>query len=203
MGFRYDIRHLSSQAQHTINSRETNSKLLKQSSKKEIEHDMKKIHNIAIFAKLGLDATATYNGLETLKIYEEFCIKNKAVWFSTNSLSTGMSQKKRQEFIKTIKEDSIVEIYFAVGKGSDGKNDIVYRGEVLDIQTDAQGISSPDKNLTPEVWQQLINKIWIKLESVKPSNGVTSNDFIVESTGNSLSDIISRSQYQFGYIKNK
>ncbi|NLZ34323.1 MAG: hypothetical protein GX889_05340 [Clostridiales bacterium] len=164
---------------------------------------MKNTYDIALFMKLGYDSTNKYNGLETLEIYEDFCNKNGTTWFSTNAHFSGMAEKRRQEFLKEIKDGNIVEMYFAVSKGSGGENDIVYKGEVLDIKTEKEGLLSPDKLLTPEEWIDSEYKIWVKLKNLKPFDGLSANDFIIASTGNLLSDVITKSQYHFGYIKKK
>ena len=44
--------------------------------------------------------------------------------------------KEKARILKEIKDGNIVEMYFAVSKGSGGENDIVYKGEVLDIKTE-------------------------------------------------------------------
>lgn len=201
MGYRYDLAHLSSQARHTVMGKEQNSNLLVDRQEYVQKKENNKVYNIALFSKLGLDATGEYNGQESLKIYQDFCDEHKAVWFSTNALAKGIGRNRKQEFLKAISERSSVEIYFAVGKGSDGKNDIVYKGEVLDIRSDKEGIISPDLELTPKVWNNLENKIWIKLKNVKPCNDATACDFTVASTGNKLANVITKSRYHFGYIK--
>lgn len=203
MNFRYDTRHLSSQVQQIIRERDKNSKSLETSRNKQVEVSRKDIYNISIFMKLTIDITGVFNGLEILKIYKEFCYKNKCVWFSTDALATGMSEKKVKEFLSAIKDDYVVEMYFSVSKNSSRHNDIVYKGEVVDIKSDAKGIYSPDKSTTPNEWKDIKNKIWIKLKDVKSVDNVYSKDFIIASTGNVLSDVISKSQYHFGYIRKK
>lgn len=168
------------------------------------ENQIKKvIYPIAIFMRLGHSFSNKYNGIETMKIYSDFNNNNDFVWFSTDSLSSGMSEKKRTEFINEIKNGNIVEMYFAMGKNSGGNNDIHYRAEVVDIKTDADGIPSPEKLLTPDEWKHDINKIWIKIKSLNPFTKFTTKDFIVVSSGNILADSIANSQYNFGYIKKK
>lgn len=151
--------------------------------------------------KLGQNITGEHNGIETLKAYETFSSDMGEVWFPTNSLATGMSEKKKNTFIEAIKNNQIVEMYFAIGKNIAGDNDIVYRGLVLDIKSDANSIGSPDKALTPYEWKDIENKIWIKIKNLTPITGLSSKDFIIASTGNRLSDVISKSQFHFGYIK--
>lgn len=199
MSFRYDTSYLAPGVQQ----RDENSKSLESSRKKQVEIARKSVHPIAIFMKLTIDITGEFNGIEILKIYKEFCDKNKNVWFSTDALATGMSEKKVEEFLSKIKDDCVVEMYFSVSKNSSQHNDIVYKGEVVDIKSDADGIFSPDKSRTPDEWKDIKNKIWIKLKDVKPFDSLSSQDFIIASTGNVLSEVISKSQYHFGYIKKK
>ncbi len=202
MTFNYGTRNLTGQQKAIINEREKNDKILKEGSK---QNSISKFNTfeIAIFMKLGQESSGKYNGIETLKIYQEFCINKGSVWFSTDSLAKGMSEKKRLLFLEEIEKNNIVEIYFAVGKGIDKINDIVFKGEVIDIKSDKEGVCSPDMNYTPSEWRNNNNKIWIKVKNLKPFDKLCAEDFIVESSGNVLKDIINRSQYQFGYIKRK
>lgn len=202
MAFRYDTRHLSPQVQQIISKRDDNDKLMKQNRNEPAEEKCVDIYPISIFMRLGRDTDSRLNGVKTLEEYEDFCKIHKAVWFSTDSLATGMSEKRRAEFVKTIKNGSIVEIYFAIGKSGKGNNDIYRVAEVVDIRTDAEGIASPDKSLTPDLWKNDKNKIWIKVMSIRTTN-LRTEDFIVQSSKNVLSKSIENSQYHFGYIKRK
>ena len=112
-----------------------------------------------------------------------------------------MSKTKIKEYDKAIKSEENVNIYFAVGKNVEGTNEIVYKANVLQIVSDAEGIVSPDEKLTPDEWKDLKNKIWIKVDDMKLINNLKASDFIVSSTGSYLKDVISRSQYHFGYIE--
>lgn len=203
MGFRYDTQHLSNQQRAIIDQRDREEKLRKEESKKKSKVNNKEIYTQSIFMKLGQDATGKYTGIETLRIYEDFIKKNGDVWFSTNSLATGMAKRKQLEFKKAIKNDYIVEMYFAIGKIVEGNNDIVYKANVIDIVSESDGISTPDDNFTPKEWRRLKNKIWIKINKLELLNNLTSHDFIISSTKRVLADVISRSQYHFGYIERK
>ena len=161
------------------------------------------IYPTAIIMRLGHSSSNQYNGKDTLKIYCDFCNKNHSVWFSTNSLASGMSEKKRSEFIGEIKNGNSVEMYFAIGRNSGGNNDIQYKAEVLDIKTDGDGIPSPEKTLTPDEWKNDKNKIWIKIKHLSPFTKLTTKDFVVVSSKKVLADSIAHSQYHFGYIKKK
>lgn len=202
MAFRYDTRQKSPQQRAIINQRDKNEQLRKEEHKKK-EHvrQSSQAYKSTIFMKLGQDATGKYTGMETLDIYEKFVCENGCVWFSTNSLSTGMSKTKTTEYEKAIKRGETVNMYYAVGKNVEGTNEIVYQAKVLKIVSDSEGISSPDKKLTPDEWRDLKNKIWIKVDDMKLINHLKASDFIVSSTGSNLEDVISKSQYHFGYIE--
>ena len=94
-------------------------------------------------------------------------------------------------------------MYFVIGKGSNGSNDIQYKAEVLDIDTDANGLTSPNKTLTPKEYINENKKIWIKIQNLKEFTKLTTKDFVVDSTNNSLDISLQHSQHHFGYIKSK
>lgn len=198
-----DTRHLTPQVQQIINKRDNNDKLICNSGKASSAKENSPTYPIAIFMRLGDDKSLNLNGIQTLQVYEEFFNKNKKTWFSTDSLTTGMADKKRAEFNKAIKDGFVVEIYFAVGKNGGGTNEIVYKAEVLDIVSNAEAIGSPDKTLTPNEWKDVKKKIWINIKKLIPFNNLTTTDFLVASTGNVLANSISKSEYHFGYIKRK
>lgn len=161
----------------------------------------KVIYPKAIFMRLGHSSGNQYNGTDTIEIYKEFCNKRHCVWFSTNSLNRGMSKTKLKEFHEAINNGLCVEIYFAIGKTSGGNNDIQYMAEVIDIKSDPEGLNSPENELTPVEWQELNNKIWIKIQKIRHYFNQSVNDFVVVSSGNVLGQAIAKSQYQFGYIE--
>ncbi|NAS19570.1 hypothetical protein GND98_017345 [Clostridium butyricum] len=200
MAFRYDTRHLPKQTQQIINKRDQNNKILKEES---IITQTTNVYPISIFMKLGNDSTLNVNGNITMGIYKDFCDKNKEVWFSTDSLSKGMSSKRRKEFLEAINNNEIVEMYFVIGKGSNGNNDIQYKADVLDIETDANGLTSPNMKLTPQEYINENKKIWIKICNLKEFTKLTTKDFLVNSTNNSLDESLKKSQHHFGYIRRK
>lgn len=202
MAFRFDTQHLPAQTREIINKRDENDKLLKANTKGTTATSHKVIFPTAIFMKLGHDGVQALNGVQTMQIYDKFCKQKGTAWFSTNSLATGMSEKQREKFINAIGNGYTVEMYFAVGKSSSGNNDIQYRAEIIDIRTDANGITSPEKLLTPQQWANDKNKIWIKIKDLQLFTNLTVHDFIVESSGKILANSIEHSQYHFGYIKN-
>lgn len=203
MSFRHDLQHLSPQARHTIESRENNGTSPQNNSYIQNHKPKSIVYPTAIFMRLGHTAANPYDGKDTLEIYFNFCNKNQSVWFSTDSLTSGMSENKRAEFVNEIKSGNIVEIYFAIGKTSGGDNDIHFKADVVDIKTDGEGIPSPDKSLTPDEWKQNRNKIWIKIKNLNSFNKLTTKDFVVASSKKILADSISNSQFNFGYIIKK
>ena len=201
MSFRFDLQHLSPQARHTIEGRENNGKSSQNNTSVRKDKPKNIVCPIAIFMRLGHTAANPYDGKDTLEIYSDFCNKNQSVWFSTDSLTSGMSETRRAEFINEIENGNIVEIYFAIGKNSGGDNDIHYKAQVVDIKTDGEGIPSPEKAFTPDEWKENRNKIWIKIKDLEPFNKYTTRDFIVASSKKVLADSIANSQFNFGYIK--
>lgn len=161
------------------------------------------IYPLSLFMKLGLDAFSHFNGNQIMKIYEMFCNKYGSVWFSTNAISSGMSEEKIDQFLMAIKNKQQVEIVFVVGKNSGGDNEIKYKANVIDIKTDSNGMISPGEELTPDEWKKAKRKIWIRINTLLPFIGETTKNFIVESTGKELSDEIAKSYYHFGYIRKK
>jgi len=71
---------------------------------------------------------------------------------------------------------------------------------VLEIQGDKNSMLSPDKKLTPQEWVNGPKKIWIKVGRIRACSSVTTDDFNVISSDRKLSESISKSQYNFGYI---
>lgn len=198
MGYRYDIRQLTPQQQAIINQRDLNNSL---HNKSVSSTKSKEIYPLKIFMKLGLDSTTQFNGTKILDTYKKFLDSKGSVWFSTDSLATGMAESKRADFINAINKEKVVEMYFAVSKTNDGANKIIAVAEVLDIKTDKDGIVTPDSLLTPKEWINDKNKIWIKLHSITYCNDIECQNFKIATTGSNLLDVISRSQYHFGYIE--
>jgi hypothetical protein len=200
MAFNFGTRHLSAQQQNIIRTRKENDEILKNQINP-INDD--KIYEIAIMMKLGNDLDIKVDGNETMKIYKDFCDKNGSVWFSTNSHPKGVGKQKYKEFTDVIDKGNTVEIFFIVGKGCNGTNDIEYRAKVIDIESDAKGIDSPDVNLTPIEYKKENKKIWIKISNLQKFNEVSVKDFVIASTKKDLKEAIEGSQYHFGYIKRK
>ncbi len=204
MGYRYDIRHLSPQAQSIIRARDEEEEQLKsQSISTSTSRARTSVHPISIFMRLGINPSVGINGISTLDIYKEFCSKNNSVWFSTDSLAYGIAKKQQKEFINAIQKGHIVFIYFVIGKKGGGENEIGFRAEVTDIQSNNVGLKSPDTSLTPTEWINDTKKIWIKIRNLKEYTQLSVSDFVVVRSYNVLADSIKDSQYHFGYIQKK
>lgn len=202
MSFRFYTQNLRPQVRAIINERDENNRILRESSENSLKKESNNaIYPLAIFMKLTFDSSSKYNGLQIMQKYEDFCKSNSSTWFSTDSLSRCMSKAKRAEFVNAINNKYIVEMYFVVGKSGGSNNDIKYKAEVLDIRTNANKMSSPDKTLTPNEWKNDKNKIWIKIKNIKKTTNLSSKDFIVASTKNVLANSIAHSEHHFGYIK--
>ncbi|WP_252244004.1 hypothetical protein [Clostridium sp. ZBS14] len=200
MAFNFATRNLSSQQQNIIRIRkEKDDKLRHQST---ITKD-DRTYEIAIMMKLGNDTEVKIDGNKTMEIYKNFCDQNTNVWFSTNSHTSGMGKKMRKKFNDVISRGETVEIYFIIGKGCNGTNDIEYRAEVVNIESYAKGICSPDVNLTPIEYKKENKKIWIKITNLQRVNNISVKDFIIASTKKDLKEAIEGSQYHFGYIRRK
>lgn len=158
-------------------------------------------HQVSIFFKLGNSATNPYNAVETIKIYEKFSHEYGSVWISTDSLYRGMSEKRIDEFNYAIQNNKIVDLYLIPGVTSAGNNEITHKAEVLEIKGNKNGMISPDISLTPKEWVKDYKKIWIKVDKIKKCSTKKVTDFMVISSKKILSDAISKSQYNFGYIE--
>lgn len=200
MAFNFATRHLSTQQQNIIRYRKENDERLKQDSSIP-KHSSTYV--ISIMMKLGNDLDVKVDGNETMKIYQDFCDENGSVWFSTNSHPKGIGKQKYKEFTDAINKGNTVEMFFIIGKGCNGTNNIEYRAEVLEIESDADGIYSPDVNLTPMEYKKENKKIWIKISNLQKVNELSVKDFVIASTKKDLKEAIEGSQYHFGYIKRK
>jgi len=155
---------------------------------------------LSLFLKFGNSDTNPYNAVDTISIYQVFSHENKNVWISTDSLPNGMSQKRIDEINKAVSEDKFVNLYLIPAKTSGGNNQITHKARVLEIQGDKNSMLSPDKKLTPQEWVNGPKKIWIKVGRIRACSSVTTDDFNVISSDRKLSESISKSQYNFGYI---
>ena len=137
------------------------------------------------------------DGKEIIQIYETLCDKKGAVWYSTNVRHMG--EESFNLFTNLIRIKVTVKIFFVISQKGGGSNKIDYEAEVLEIKTRANKLPSPDKELTPDDWKNCHDKLWIKITNLKSSK-MNIDNFIVTSTGRSLSKTLKISQHPFGYI---
>jgi 3'-phosphoadenosine 5'-phosphosulfate sulfotransferase (PAPS reductase)/FAD synthetase len=101
-----------------------------------------------------------------------------------------MSNKKINDFKNAIKSGNKVSIYFVIGKSGGGFNEIEYRAQVLDIASLSGGMKTPDERLTPDVWRNIENSIWIKISNLKEYNLKSVNDFEFIKNHKVLKDVL-------------
>jgi hypothetical protein len=160
--------------------------------------------NVSLFMKLGVSTTASgvkIDGMKTIELYKQHCDSNRYTWYSTNSLKTGMNEKKATLYNR-MAESGHLKIYFAINSKKAGiNNNIAYEADVKKIVSYSTPTKAPCRDDEyPEKWKGIKNNIWIKIANLKKSNE-SADDFVVVSTGNNLRDVIRKGQYIFGYIK--
>jgi hypothetical protein len=160
--------------------------------------------NDYIFMKLAtaydIDGNAL-DGDETIDVYMDNCENNGLgyTWFSTQSLHSGMKKKKVDFYNKVIKNGETVKMLFAV---SGGKNDIKYSARILEVVSSKGDIKCPGeiKAVPAAFGEEETGKIWIKITDIEPEENLTADMFVVGSTGSNLKQVISNSQFHFGYV---
>lgn len=188
------------QQQAIVRVCDSESRIMTDEIKKQEKSKEKFIYKTALFMKLGISKSKSYDGEQTMGIYKNFCKSHSSVWFSTDSLHGGMSLKKVLEFNNVIKQGNNVEIYFAIGNVGGGNNDIEYKANVLNIVSKKCKIPTPDRLLTPNEYIDEKKYIWIEVNNIQKTS-LRKNNFIVISSGNILTKSIKKSQYHFGYIQ--
>jgi len=158
-----------------------------------------------IFIKLSFsydNQDNEYDGHETMQAY----ISDEAIrgytWFSTQALYYGMSQKRVAEYNKAISSGKKVTLLFAIGEKAGGKNDIAYKADVMEIISFKQP-ETLHSNDYPSLWHGENARIWIKIKDIQEESILTARLFEVTSTGADLQQVISNSQYHFGYVNLK
>lgn len=158
-----------------------------------------------IFMKLGTvqdNQGYEYQGHETMQAYISDAVVRGYTWFSTQALYYGMSQKRVDDYNKTIGQGRKVTILFCIGEKAGGKNDIAYKAEVMEIKSFNQP-SALSSNDYPKIWHGERARIWIKIKNIREENQLTVKLFEVTSTGADLQQVINNSQYHFGYVSLK
>jgi len=208
MGWRYDLENKTPQQRAIIMQRDAEEKSRTEEAKKKAAMQSEKPRNekifpVSLFMKLTTGNSGNFNGIETIRIYNDFCGEHQFVWFSTSILANGISRKKQNQFLEAIRTGFLIEMFFAIGKKGGGNNDIMFNASVVDIQSDKEEIPSPDSSLTPEVWRNENRKIWIKMKDIQPFQAISAKDLFIESTGRNLNEVLEKSQYSFGYVVRK
>jgi hypothetical protein len=164
----------------------------------------KKELNDYIIMKLGTSQDADGNiidGIETINAYIRNCSENGKgyTWFSTNALSKGMNEKKVRGYNFLCESGENVRILFAIGKDV---NDIVYSARVLEIVSESDGVICPDcKAYVPSefVYEEKA-KIWIKITNIQEEKELKAEMLKFRKTNSNLKQVISNSQFNFGYV---
>lgn len=160
--------------------------------------------NDYIFMKLGtvydVDGNAM-DGYDTIDAYIRNCSENGEgyTWFSTESLHFGMAKKKVEYYNSLCELGEKVKILFAVG---DDVNDIVYSATVMEIVSGRDAVACPDDlaYVPCEFADEEKAKIWIKITDIQEENQLKAAMFKVRSTDANLKQVISNSQFHFGYV---
>lgn len=165
--------------------------------------DVKAINDY-IFMKLGASSDREGNildGMDTMEAYRRNCEKNGYgyTWFSTESLHFGMAKKKVRYYNSLAESGEEVTILFAVGEEV---NDIKYSAKVLNIASSRDSLPCPGEegSIPEEFGGENEAKIWIQITDIREENELKAAMFNVRSTDANLKQVISNSQFHFGYV---
>jgi len=165
--------------------------------------DIKAINDY-IFIKLGTSYDLDGNPLdgdETINTYMRTIEENGLgyTWFSTQSLHFGMAKKKVAYYNQLIKNGENVQMLFAVGGD---KNDISYVATVKEIASSKDQMTCPGEvgSVPEEFGDDEEAKIWIKISNIQPEDTLQAAMLKVRSTDANLKQVISNSQFHFGYV---
>lgn len=154
-----------------------------------------------IFMKLGVSISSgnTLDGEETIKVYITDETKRGFTWFSTQSLFFGMSDSRVKQYNDKIKSGDRVRILFAINN-ENYDNDIAFSADVKEIFSAKTPQPCPDGFNYPTEFHGEQARIWVKLSNIKTETQITAEMLKITSTGRSLKQTISDSQYHFGYV---
>lgn len=160
--------------------------------------------NDYIFIKLGTAYDLEGNPLdskETLEAYMRTCEENELgyTWFSTQSLHFGMAKKKVSYYNQLIAKGETVRMLFAIGGEL---NDIYCSAVVQEIVSDKDLSGCPGEagSVPEEFGDEEKAKIWIKITDIQEETTLKAAMFKVRSTDANLKQVISNSQFHFGYV---
>ena len=169
------------------------------------DRDMANIHDADyIFMKLGQSFAngKVIDGEETMNLYIADEAKRGFTWFSTQSLFFGMSEARVKQYNEKIRSGKSVRILFAINN-ENFDNDIAFSAEVKEISSSKNPEACPDGLNYPVEFHGDKARIWVKLSGITLENRVTADMLKITSTGRSLKQTISDSQYHFGYVSLK
>lgn len=160
--------------------------------------------NDYIFIKLGTAYDLEGNpldGKETLEAYMRTSGENGLgyTWFSTQSLHFGMAKKKVSYYNHLIAKGETVRMLFAIGGEL---NDIYCSAVVQEIVSDKDLSGCPGEagSVPEEFGDEEKAKIWIKITDIQEETSLKAAMFKVRSTDANLKQVISNSQFHFGYV---
>lgn len=160
--------------------------------------------NDYIFIKLGTAYDLEGNpldGKETLEAYMRTSKENGLgyTWFSTQSLHFGMAKKKVSYYNQLIAKGETVRMLFAIGGEL---NDIYCSAVVQEIVSDKDLSGCPGEagSVPEEFGDEEKAKIWIKITDIQEETSLKAAMFKVRSTDANLKQVISNSQFHFGYV---
>lgn len=160
--------------------------------------------NDYIFIKLGTSYDvdgSPLDGRETLEAYMRTCEENGLgyTWFSTQSLHFGMAKKKVNYYNQLIKSGETVKMLFAIGGEL---NDIYCSAAVQEIVSDKELSTCPGVagSVPEEFGDSEKAKIWIRISDIRMEHNLKAAMLRVRSTDANLKQVISNSQFHFGYV---
>jgi len=140
------------------------------------------------------------DGWKTMQEYSDDEKDRGFTWFSTNALYAGMAQDKVKRYNSAINNGKKVTLLFAIGKGSEGTNEIVFKANVLEIKSSRQPEEMPI-NEYPALFHGSKATIWIKVDNLQPESDLKASMFKFTESGEDLQDvIIGKNQFAFGYV---
>lgn len=157
--------------------------------------------NDFLFMKLGNSYDEFGNIIDSktvLTSYANNSVSNELnyTWFSTNALHWGMSAKKVAYYNSLVSAGKDVKILFALD------NEIVASANILEIASDRSGLSCPGvPGSVPDIFSYEENaKIWLKLTNFVAETTLKAAMFKIRTTGANLKQVITDSQFHFGYV---
>lgn len=160
--------------------------------------------NDFIFMKLVESEAAgkLLDGEETMELYRADEKKRGFTWFSTQSLYGGMNENRVKRYNEKIQAGKKVVVLFAVNN-EHYQNDVAYRANVEQICSAKLPVPCPDGTNYPAEFAGEQARIWLKLSNIMPETQITAEMLQVTSTGRSVKQAISNSQFHFGYVSLK